>query len=757
MATINLSSHSVPEDAQAFRPVGILNVEGGAEGETFTFTLADERFEIAEGDGGQYVIVVKEGASFDFETGARQYTIEVQATGSLNTPVDPASFQIDVTDVNEAPTDIVVTGGSVGDNADLGTVVASLQGQDPDEGDEFSYTFVTDATGTTARDHDLFEIVDNQILVKGQLAVGTHSLWVKVTDSGNPALFYVKPITLTITDANEAPEVTWDFVDVVEGAGGGTPVGTLSAVDPEGNEVSYSLSEASDEIFDLVDNRDGTWSVVVDPRVRLSLKEAAHQSFTVTVSDGFNTFEETHDINLVENQAPEVTFDPADLAKTAPAGTVVGVLSAMDNEDDAVDYTLLGESAKLFEITVVEGNVVVRSLVEISFSNPAHRSFTMQVSDGVNAFEESFNLSFSNEAPQIELLPVAVIENVQGAKVGELSATDPEGDALTYKLVGDNAHLFVLVKSGDGYDILLRPGVALDFENNQHHTLSVEVSDGVNAVQESMPLDLDDVDEAPVLTFAARTVSEGVKGGTIVGRLSATDPEGDEVSGYKLSSLSAKYFMLMEKSDGGYDVVIRSGVTLDYENPDHLSFHVTVSDGENEVSRTLALNLLDTVDMVTGTQRKDTLKGQSGADLIKGLGGDDTLIGNGGNDMLYGGLGKDVLTGGSGQDVFVFDTKPSGKANSDRLTDFDVKDDSIWLENKVFTKLGKAGSAAMPAQLSKSSFAIDRAKDKNDYLIYNEKTGVLSYDADGSGSKSAIEIAQLKKGLGLSHKDFFVI
>ena len=168
-------------------------------------------------------------------------------------------------------------------------------------------------------------------------------------------------------------------------------------------------------------------------------------------------------------------------------------------------------------------------------------------------------------------------------------------------------------------------------------------------------------------------------------------------------------------------------------------------------------NLLDTVDMVTGTQRKDTLKGQSGADLIKGLGGDDTLIGNGGNDMLYGGLGKDVLTGGSGQDVFVFDTKPSGKANSDRLTDFDVKDDSIWLENKVFTKLGKAGSAAMPAQLSKSSFAIDRAKDKNDYLIYNEKTGVLSYDADGSGSKSAIEIAQLKKGLGLSHKDFFVI
>jgi hypothetical protein len=210
MATINLSSHSVPEDAQASRPVGILSIEGGAEGETFTFTLADERFEIAEGDGGQYVIVVKVGASFDFETSPGHYMIDVRATGSLGTLVDDASFQIDVTDVNEAPIDIVVTGGSVGDNADLGTVVATLQGQDPDEGDELSYTFVTDATGTTTRDHDLFEIVDTEILVKGQLAVGTHSLWIKVTDSGNPALSYVKPITLTVTDANEAPEVVFE-------------------------------------------------------------------------------------------------------------------------------------------------------------------------------------------------------------------------------------------------------------------------------------------------------------------------------------------------------------------------------------------------------------------------------------------------------------------------------------------------------------------------------------------------------------------
>jgi 16S rRNA U516 pseudouridylate synthase RsuA-like enzyme len=50
-----------------------------------------------------------------------------------------------------------------------------------------------------------------------------------------------------------------------------------------------------------------------------------------------------------------------------------------------------------------------------------------------------------------------------------------------------------------------------------------------------------------------------------------------------------------------------------------------------------------------------------------------------------------------------------------------------------------------------------KAREKDDYLIYNKKTGVLSYDADGSGSKEAVEFAQLSKNLKLTYKDFFVI
>ena len=43
-----------------------------------------------------------------------------------------------------------------------------------------------------------------------------------------------------------------------------------------------------------------------------------------------------------------------------------------------------------------------------------------------------------------------------------------------------------------------------------------------------------------------------------------------------------------------------------------------------------------------------------------------------------------------------------------------------------------------------------------DRLIYNDKTGVLSYDADGSGSGAAIEIATLSNKAKLVHTDFWV-
>jgi Ca2+-binding RTX toxin-like protein len=133
------------------------------------------------------------------------------------------------------------------------------------------------------------------------------------------------------------------------------------------------------------------------------------------------------------------------------------------------------------------------------------------------------------------------------------------------------------------------------------------------------------------------------------------------------------------------------------------------------------------------------------------------LVGGDGNDKLSGKAGKDVLTGGLGKDTFVFDTKPN-KTNLDKITDYVVADDTIWLDNKYLKKLGN-GSPTKPQMLNKKFFSLDKAKDSNDYIVYVKKTGALYYDEDGSGTKAAaVQIATLSKNLkGFSAAEFFVI
>jgi serralysin len=91
--------------------------------------------------------------------------------------------------------------------------------------------------------------------------------------------------------------------------------------------------------------------------------------------------------------------------------------------------------------------------------------------------------------------------------------------------------------------------------------------------------------------------------------------------------------------------------------------------------------------------------------------------------------------------------------------DFSVRDDTIWLGNKVFAALGKKGAPSKPVKLSAKMFWKGMAAhDADDRLIYDPKNGALHYDADGSGAGAAIKIAVLPKYLKvMSYNDFQVI
>lgn len=140
------------------------------------------------------------------------------------------------------------------------------------------------------------------------------------------------------------------------------------------------------------------------------------------------------------------------------------------------------------------------------------------------------------------------------------------------------------------------------------------------------------------------------------------------------------------------------------------------------------------------------------------LTGDDqanTLIGHAGQNVLDGGLGNDTLTGGAGADKFQFSTT-LGSNNVDTITDF-TAGDLIQVSRAVFATTAGGGYGTSGA-ISADNFVVgSAAQDANDYFVYNQSTGQLFFDADGSGAGAAVLFAQLTAGTALGFNSIVTI
>ncbi|MBM3521535.1 MAG: calcium-binding protein, partial [Alphaproteobacteria bacterium] len=243
----------------------------------------------------------------------------------------------------------------------------------------------------------------------------------------------------------------------------------------------------------------------------------------------------------------------------------------------------------------------------------------------------------------------------------------------------------------------------------------------------------------------------------------------------------------MTMSAGGYDIVVPPGsysVTFSGTGIATTSFPVVVG------TRNVKLDLVDpaggstpppppppTSTAINGTAGADVLTGTAQADRILGFAGDDRLAGGDGNDLidgglgndqlrggagndtltggdgvdvLYGGTGSDLLSGGAGRDHFAFDSRPAA-GNQDRITDFRAIDDTIWLEDSVFARVGPTGT------LSAAAFRLGTvARDGDDRVIYDRQTGRLLFDSDGTGALAPTLVATLTAGTLLARDDVMI-
>jgi Ca2+-binding RTX toxin-like protein len=175
----------------------------------------------------------------------------------------------------------------------------------------------------------------------------------------------------------------------------------------------------------------------------------------------------------------------------------------------------------------------------------------------------------------------------------------------------------------------------------------------------------------------------------------------------------------------------------------------TTNEGIDVIAASVSYTLSDHVDHIglTGTDNLNAT-GNAFNNVLLGNSGVNILDGGAGDDILIGARGRDTLKGGTGADKFVF-TAPTDRV--DRILDFSRQEqDKILLISSGFTAL-KAGS------VKQKQFVLgNKAKDKNDRLIYNQKNGALFYDADGKGGAAQVRIATFANKPALGASDFTV-
>ncbi len=425
-------------------------------------------------------------------------------------------------------------------------------------------------------------------------------------------------------NANHAPvfaEGISTARSVAENTDAGMNIGSpVVATDEDDDPLTYGLEGPDAAAFGIV----GTTGQL-QTRAPLDYETTDAYAVTVIVSDGRGGADTIGVTISVTDENEDPIFIEGDsttrsVAENTDAGVNIGgVVSATDEDGDILTYSLGGIDAASFGIISTSGQLQTRA--ELDYETKDSYAVTVMVSDG-NGGTDTIGVAISvtdeNDDPifiEGDGTSRSVAENVlAGMNIGSaVSATDEDGDTLTYTLAGTDAGSFGIV----GVSGQLQTRAELDYETKNAYSVTVMVSDGNGgtdtigvaisvtdqdeAVLDEEPVPVTEgivippVDETPK-TYApvfgdnktTRSIAENTDAGVNIGSpVSATDADDDTLT-YTLGGTDASSFSIVRGSGQ-----LQTKVPLDYETKNAYSVTVTVSDGGRTDAITVAITIID--------------------------------------------------------------------------------------------------------------------------------------------------------------------
>lgn len=562
---IALTNNRVAENGAANFEVGTLSTSG-LDGTGFTYELIagandNAKFAIS---GDRLILLAP--ANFEAQS---SYLIQIRSSNATGTTTK--NLTVNVANVNEQSTDIVLSASELNENVPANSLVGSFTTIDPDTvidpvNDRFSYTLI-DGFGNNAA----FTIVNNELRIKNspsfeQLPGGIYKIGVISTDSGG--LTVTKEFNIALKDLPERPtDIQLSASAIEENKPISTVIGTLTTIDDDLNETqTYTLVQGFGDNAKFSIGGTNLNQLLINEIADYETKPSYLVKIRVTDKNGL-TFDKEFSISVTDLPETAGTTTPQDLqlSKTnidenKPAGTLIGKFSTVDPDSGEVfAYTLVnGEGSTdnaLFSIGGLSNDELQINVIPNYEQQPPKTEYSIRArttDKGGKFLDKVFVIKINDlperpgETPPQDLLlsnNKIAENNPENAIVGTFTTNDPDqGDTFTYSFAtGDNSEdngAFTLdPKTGE----LRLIGVA-DYEIKQEYLIRVRTTDSSNTLflEKNFRIEIGNLPENPGDTaprdiqLSRTDIDENQPAGTAIGALSTVDPDAKDSFTYTL-------------------------------------------------------------------------------------------------------------------------------------------------------------------------------------------------------------------------------
>ncbi len=717
---------------------------------------------------------------------------------------DDATVASAIRDIDDPPADAefdAVGSLSIDENMAMGDIGMVTASDANDDAVSYSLNGAPDgfsidaATGAISYDGDG---LDHETTPTVDLTVVATSVGADGTDTSIEEI-----VSVSVGDVAESAAVFGEVGELTleehaDGSGDGNAigVGSVAATDAEGDMIAYSI-KGNPEDWDIladgklfyvgsgIDYEEGPTSV--DLTIVASsygedgrMMQEVEQNVTVQIQN-LN--------NAVFDDAPE-SLALKDGASGAEGAVAIGTVSASDADGDAVSYRLSGLAVDSDNSGILHTGFEIDANGAITYTGGG---ISRSVSQSVDLTVIATSRGDNGQDTDVEMMVTVAIEAIQRSDamfgdvgalmldenadgsgdgnaigVGSVTATDAEGDTITYSIAGDpedwaigangelsytgsgidhetdaSVDLTIVASSigANGEDTAVEQMVTVDIVNLNDNAPAVGEPGGENSLRASTP----EADTATGLTFSvtdadgsggeySATVYEGEGDDMAVStRFKAVADEADPMS-FAIMAIGGA-----ETAAGDVSLTVKASDGMQDSEAAMLSF--TVGEAlpplppEPVIGETY--NLLKTRDNLRGTDRNDEFVADADNGGFATLNGFDTIDGGDGYDSM---VVYDISTAISidpGQGDVEYDAQVS---NIERLDIFArggiTADVSEWdgLEHVELARFARDGSV---------SVTVDGATVSTDRTFGGDKVTIVGVSGDvnlEAGSGTAVRV-----------------